>query len=167
MKRTKGRAKISARSGRAIQIVRVRAGFEPSVARVIVEDNTVSRPIDRFLFQGLHYQAQDLATRRGSNPARSNDIWWHISSAPRFSPYLWVSALTERTRSLRARAIKIHSYGVAISVTKNCEVIHRSCRTTRSNVNAIVSNSCVYFETNLMVRGRIHGQTSLIVIGVY
>jgi hypothetical protein len=55
--------------------MRVRAGFEPSVARVIVEDYTVSRPIDRFLFRGLYYQAQDLATRRGSNPARSNDIW--------------------------------------------------------------------------------------------
>jgi hypothetical protein len=62
VKRAKGRAKISARSGRAIQIMRVRAGFEPSVARVIVEDYTVSRPIDQFLFRGLYYQAQDLVT---------------------------------------------------------------------------------------------------------
>ena len=39
-----------------------------------------------------------LRQRNGSNPARAHILVWHVSSAPRFSPY---QLLTSKKRSLR------------------------------------------------------------------
>jgi GrpB-like predicted nucleotidyltransferase (UPF0157 family) len=76
-----GRAKISARRGRAIWIKRIRAGFEP-------------RRWTHFVHRSLYIKAgfttiihRRRHPRNGSNPARCKGWTWHVLGAPRFSPY--------------------------------------------------------------------------------
>jgi len=80
-------------------MTRIRAGFEPPVERPTVEDYAVSKAScfdERFKFRTLRvptmFGPKPIA-RRGSNPAPCSDIRWHISDAPRFSPYLFVRFL--------------------------------------------------------------------------